>query len=538
MPFRVIEFVLSHGVPLSTVDWFRSNVAGCECLPDPSTFRGLLLLVKDEVEQSLVMKCDASPYIAFAMDGWTDSRGRRFQGVTVRLFNPSTFSAETHVLAMKEVKTIHESGRELALILSHLVESYRGRATPLNVCTDRGSINIAAFRRQERTLRDTFDEPHLWLPCTCHILNNILSEFMHHISHISTPIFRIQHRFRKCGPFLAYLSEQGSSKTSISSISEVRWYSSNQLLSDLLTLWPHMQGFLEREHLVMPDLSDEVKDNIQRLHKLTDLFTQAQHQLESDAFGVGSLFIPWFLSIRAAIQELADIAWDAVEEILAYMNRLEQEYRLEWDVFTMMTFLNPSQQWIEERTCSAERFERITDALISWVGQEMAEAMQTGPCEMPAANDFFRYFSRGPADMLPPDEQFRLYLERRTTGEPAEMVPFWLHPPPTCRHLARVAAKVLFLLATSASVERVFSGARQVTGDFQMSMKPETIAARVMIRSNWKIASGCLLRILALGQPGWAEHLRARQDAKTARDDPSRFLLLGGEVFEVVGCDR
>jgi hypothetical protein len=56
---------------------------------------------------------------------------------------------------------------------------------------------------------------------------------------------------------------------------------------------------------------------------------------------------------------------------------------LEWDVFTAMTFLNPSLQWIAGRSCSDERFERIVHALTPWVEKELSlEAQQqtADPC--------------------------------------------------------------------------------------------------------------------------------------------------------------
>jgi hypothetical protein len=68
-PDATVEFVLSHGVPLSSLDWFRRKMPGGSCLPDPGAFREILRLLKDEVERALLAECEASQYAAFAMHG-------------------------------------------------------------------------------------------------------------------------------------------------------------------------------------------------------------------------------------------------------------------------------------------------------------------------------------------------------------------------------------------------------------------------------------------------------------------------------------
>jgi hypothetical protein len=55
-----------------------------------------------------------------------------------------------------------------------------------------------------------------------------------------------------------------------------------------------------------------------------------------------------------------------------------------------------------------------------------------------------------------------------------------------------VALRVLGVLATSASVERAFSVARSVTGEYQMATRQETVSTRVMIQANCRIAQPLL----------------------------------------------
>jgi hypothetical protein len=94
--------------------------------------------------------------------------------MTGRLVHPGTLTAWTRLLAMKEIKLIHESASELRLILERGKTKYGIHTKTLNLCSDRCSMNEAAFRLRGLDYSSLFDQL-LWLPCTCHIVNNILS---------------------------------------------------------------------------------------------------------------------------------------------------------------------------------------------------------------------------------------------------------------------------------------------------------------------------------------------------------------------------
>jgi hypothetical protein len=90
-----------------------------------------------------------------------------------------------------------------------------------NLRSDRGSMNVHAFRMEKGELRTIFGE--LWLPWACHILNNLLSLFMSRITRTTKPIFRIQQRLRRCAPLFAFRQIQDAPLQSIPSVITVRW---------------------------------------------------------------------------------------------------------------------------------------------------------------------------------------------------------------------------------------------------------------------------------------------------------------------------
>jgi hypothetical protein len=166
----------------------------------------------------------------------------------------------------------------------------------LNSCSDRCSMNVRAFRRDKRELSKVFGE--LWLPCVCHMLNNVISFFMSRITGTTRPIFRIQQQFRKCGPFLAYPRIRAAPRQAIPSMSRVCWYGSEDLFATLLTLWRYVVEFARKERWDMPELNEKVWADLHQLQRLAATFVMAQKELDSDEFGTGTLFISHLLRLE------------------------------------------------------------------------------------------------------------------------------------------------------------------------------------------------------------------------------------------------
>jgi hypothetical protein len=204
--------------------------------------------------------------VNLAVDGWSDSRGRRSQGVTVRLIEHDA-SVTILLLALKEIKAIHESHRELHLLVDQLKPTYYLQGKVVNICTDRCAMNERALRRP-LTHTDPLDD-QIWMPCVCHVFNNLLSRFVDRLQDIIKPIFQLQHRFWKNAPFLEFLQQHQAPLEAIPSHSIVRWYGSDALFSALLRLWDHMVAFAEAEHLHIPELSPTGQGQLKNLCEVT-----------------------------------------------------------------------------------------------------------------------------------------------------------------------------------------------------------------------------------------------------------------------------
>jgi hypothetical protein len=527
-----LSFVMKRGEPMSALEWFRKCPEFETILPTDSEFTAIVHAVKDQLENTMKTYCRDAQIINLAIDGWTDRRGRRYTGLCARWCDPQAASAGALVLAFKPVTAIHDSGIELRRLTDRVLDRYDLSTKVANICTDRHKMNEKAFRIRCSSLIAFFETRYRWLPCTCHFLNNLLQGFMDNIKKRKAPIFRLQQRFRKHGPFMSFCEQQGV-VLSIPGVSHVRWYSTNELFDRLLTLWPLMVQFARRERTKVRELNRNVYRDLHLLKKLTDAFVSAQKQLEANDFGAGSHFLPHFYTIVDAIDEFPDLDERAVRRAHEYIADFRVQYKVEWRVLSLLTFLNPSLQWIVGRTCSEDEMDDIQQTLTILV-QRKIDAEVDAPIPELAPRDYHTYFASAPEERLDPVEQVKRYTQRRTTGRPAPIA-FWFQPPPALVHLSRVSIEILALLATSSSIERGFSVARHVASEWQMAMLPETLSTRLLIQANWEKAGGVLIDVLRMGKVQWKLMEQAHQQGKAQTDNHWRMHLVHrsrDEIFD------
>lgn len=492
----IYSFALSRGEPLSVLDFLRRTPLQ-EAIPSAATFRTVAKALQCRLKEALRQRCLDARHVNLAVDGWSDPRGRRYQGITARLIFPDT-SVTVCLLALKEIKSIHESAQELRTLVETIKNEFLARANLINICTDRCAMNEKAFRRRSTPIEALIDDG-VWIPCVCHLLNNLLGRFLESIQDVVRPVFRLQQRFRKNASFLAFLEQRNAVLESIPSYSVVRWYSSNALFKALLNLWQYMVDFAATEGLATPELCPTVYLQIQRLSNITDAFKKAQKELEGDEFGSGSHFIGRLLSLQYHVGKFVDTHPQAVQDFNTYIQHFKAEYEQEYQLFLLMTFLDPSVQFELGRTCSPAEFRNTMSLLSRLIAARMRAAPPEAPDDSlsePKSDDFTTYVASGPGYAVAPEQQIDLYKHIRSSCLHAKK--FWCQAPPELTQLSDVAFRILGLLTTSASVERAFSVARAICTEYQMAQKQETVSCRVLIRANWNIAEPLLKDVLAL----------------------------------------
>jgi hypothetical protein len=101
--------------------------------------------------------CERADNVNLAVDGSSDPRGRRYQGVTIR-FVDGIEATPASLLAIKEVKSVHECAAELSAVARYIHGQFRIAEKTLNSGSDRCSVNFRAFRRDKSERSTVFGE--------------------------------------------------------------------------------------------------------------------------------------------------------------------------------------------------------------------------------------------------------------------------------------------------------------------------------------------------------------------------------------------
>jgi hypothetical protein len=261
-----------------------------------------------------------------------------------------------------------------------------------------------------------------------------------------------------------------------------------------------MVEFAALDELEIPELQPAVWMGVERLGQLARTFRDGQEVLESDRFAAGSHFIGVLLSIRHQVKKFTDQP-AAVQQFEQQVLDSKLEYQTEYLAFLLMAFLNSSVQFIVGRTCSHEEYEAARRVLADLVRLEIGSNNTASDNQgEPGSDDFCTYVTASQSPILNSHQQIATYAQMRDAY--VRPISFWFPPPPGLRQPSAIAIRILGLLTTSASVERVFSAARWLCADDHLAMKQETVNTRVVIQANSRLAESLLQEVLAM--TSWA----------------------------------
>jgi hypothetical protein len=82
--------------------------------------------------------------------------------IMVQFLNMSKMTARPALVALKEIKAIHQNGVELRLAVERLQDRFDIKNNTVNICTDRCLMNELAFRGD---LTEQFFTGAYWIPC-------------------------------------------------------------------------------------------------------------------------------------------------------------------------------------------------------------------------------------------------------------------------------------------------------------------------------------------------------------------------------------
>jgi hypothetical protein len=132
-----------------------------------------------------------------------------------------------------------------------------------------------------------------------------------------------------------------------------------------------MTEFAHQERWHVAELTESVHEHLVLMHDLTRVIHEAQMTLEADLFGTGSQFIGALLSIGHHSHKFGEIHRVAVQPFDEELARFKEEYGQEYRVFLLMTFLDPSTQFVVRRTSAEEELVRMPDLLEKLLQQDI-----------------------------------------------------------------------------------------------------------------------------------------------------------------------
>jgi hypothetical protein len=98
-------------------------------------------------DQATRRECAAAQYVNLALDGWSDPRRRRSEGVTVRLIR-ADLTTSVHLLAFNKLVNIHDTSHKLGPLIGWVLDRSHIKDKLLNRCTDRAANNLILFTHQ------------------------------------------------------------------------------------------------------------------------------------------------------------------------------------------------------------------------------------------------------------------------------------------------------------------------------------------------------------------------------------------------------
>jgi hypothetical protein len=165
-----------------------------------------------------------------------------------------------------------------------------------------------------------------------------------------------------------------------------------------------MVAFADQERLHCGELTPDTRRDLELLRDLMEMVHEAQIALEGDEFGAGSQFIGALLSIRHRIHRFEEMQPDAVRAFDDELTRFKDEYGREYCVYLTIAFVDPSTQFVTERTCSETEFDSMQDVLEALVQHDIDCVGAEGGAQdaEPASDDFQTLFSNSQGEHSTP----------------------------------------------------------------------------------------------------------------------------------------
>lgn len=489
------KFVLLNGLPFSFIeDEYFGKL--CPGIGNRKALSDSVTKIANQVRNAIKVRLTAAINVWVTFDEWSDAATQEYLGVHVfALFQDMV---KHYCIALQPLVALNLDSAYLAIVLSDIFDEYNIRNKIKGFVTDSAPV-MKATAALFGTIK--------WIPCFCHIMNNLMGKFITACEAKLSYLFKLQRTLGSSCLFHNYVMQDTSIRvSSLPSYTYTRWYSMFKLLRNTLILQDKITGYIPIYNEKHPQNIIELPndDYFEQLAMLINVIATARNAMmtmESDEFGTISKVIDCFAMLKSTVDSLDDGIWGQ-EKIVFYTSFVElyeSEYNQHKDILLVSSRLNP---YVMSGTSinGADKLhaDNLILASISQRRPQIAEQDQARQALNQARHPnhpetyglSYGTFSASQGGPVAANELTQYINLIPNNIHEGDVLKFWNDHNRSLPVLGRIAREYLVIPATSGASERDFSKAKRTASVRRLAMKRSKVSDTVMIAANPEVAEG------------------------------------------------
>ena len=511
--------------------------------------RTLQKRIKDEfaVHRQKLMEDLANPCstISISLDAWTSKNGKATLGI-IGYWITENFEYRERVLDFKEIKRIH-TGQNMAEILGAVLEEFKLETKLLAITTDNASTNETMVNQLDQSLKEAFSPRELrfdglnnYMRCTAHVLNLIVGDILKALraggrydalrscelldldilvkdqsplSRLRTIAVWVQATPQRKEQWRLVCQSHRLPDKLIEYDVDTRWNSTYRMLRDGLQAKQQIKKWGE-QHRLFACFDDDDWEYLQQIANLLAPFEEMTLEVSKKKPKI-SMAMPIYFSLHDVLYDAAEQVGDFTllhDEIAAAVSPGIEKYKKYFgkmdglDAFYIAVVLDPRFKGrLLEKNFGKEGGRGIINHIKKVLQKEYSWAMP--PALKPTDNDGGREPERGLSlrarvlRQLQPERRYVSDIDRyfddglvfddSDVDGDEWLLSWWRGHSSIYPCVAAAARDYLAIPASSVSVERLFSGGRDMISVRRDSLSAETMRILPFLRDAYLSEDAC-----------------------------------------------
>jgi hypothetical protein len=503
--FRKVVRVLKSDAKVPSSDTIRRDVDKRFC---------------SEKERMRAMLQDAPGRLSFGVDAWTSPNMQAFLGITVHWID-ADWQIRNMLLALVPLAGRH-TGENLCGAFTAVCRDFGVMTKLLAITTDNASNNDTFLAHLEAVcLREgiSFDRDSMHVRCMAHVINLAVQDFLNKLN------FRVMdsedaydadagskgfiQRLRK---LIVRLRDSPQRREKLAGQCKAAGIRPKELVVDVRTRWNSTHRMIERALELREPLdtmalfnTDLFKDKptsgewkaLKDIYKFLRVFDAVTNYMCATSHPTLAAAVPMYNEMMDNLERHRN-AYPGPDEVKVAadvaMDKLKFYYsKTGAEVYPIATILDPrfklsyyydhgrKQKWIQDaHTAFGRAFARYRVSSAPDVREETSIKWDDDEEEALDGDPVMRLFKRR---RIVEDDELERYLTAPPAAPKTDVLQWWKESDTVYPCLAAMARDYLAIPATSAPVERVFSGGTDIVQPKRRSMNGGTIGTSLSLKS-------------------------------------------------------